>query len=57
MTISELIAKLETLRADYGELNVEVRNSAGGCDDAETLLVMHCQNPQSNQNMAVLIDA
>jgi hypothetical protein len=45
MVISELIANLEKMRADYGDARVEVRNPAGDWNDAEDLQATHYGNP------------
>ena len=56
MTINELIAKLEKMRADYGDARVEVRNEAGDWNDAEEVQATHYRKPASEPKWVVFID-
>lgn len=57
MIISELIAKLEQARNEYGDARVEVRNPAGDWDDAEELQATHFGNPfDAEPKWVVFID-
>lgn len=56
MRISELIAKLEQARNDYGDAHVEVRNEAGGWNDAEAVQATHYGKPSAEPKWVVFID-
>ncbi len=56
MRISELIAKLEQARNDYGDARVEVRNEAGDWNDAEEVQATHYSKPASDPKWVVFID-
>ena len=56
MTINELIAKLENIRAEYGNALVEVRNDAGDWNDAEEVQPTHYRKPASEPKWVVFID-
>ena len=56
MTINELIAKLEKMRADHGDARVEVRNEAGDWNDAEAVQATHYGNPSDDPKWIVFID-
>ena len=57
MVISELIAKLEFMRNEYGDVRVEVRNAAGDFDDADTLQATYYGNPFNvDRKWVVFID-
>ena len=60
MRISELIGKLHAMRQDHSEddedIKIEVRNSVGEFDDAETVFATHYGPPPGPYKWKVFID-
>lgn len=56
MVISELIAKLEYMRNERGDVVVEVRNSVGDWDDAQEVQLTYYRKPASGPKWVVFID-
>jgi hypothetical protein len=56
MIISELIAKLEQARNEYGDVRVEVRNEAGDWNEADDVQATHYRKPASDPKWVVFID-
>jgi len=56
MTIDELLEHIIPIRKQYGNITVEVKNSAGDLTDAEAVII-HEAHKNSGQKWKVIIDA
>jgi hypothetical protein len=57
MIITELIKRLEQLRAQVGDVEVEVRNPAGDLDTAEDVQIVNVSRKAKETKWRVYVEA